>query len=81
MFWHILAKMIFDVMINYCLPYDTKLMIVTVKCCDQVSSSSHVQYLLLDSGGQLMGTDHDPINDQVLGMPGKLGVAHQDHVS
>jgi len=43
-----------------------------------VGSSRYAQYLLLDSP-QLQGLDHDPINDRVLGMPGKLGIAHQDH--
>merc|ERR1719342_1544089 len=44
----------------------------------RVGSSRYAQYLLLDSP-QLQGLDHDPINDRVLGMPGKLGIAHQDN--
>ena len=47
---------------------------------------SHVQYLLLDNRvqGQVPGQalPIDPVlGDRVLGMPGKLGIAHQDHVS
>ena len=47
---------------------------------------SHVQYLLLDNRvqGQVSGQalPIDPVlGDRVLGMPGKLGIAHQDHVS
>ena len=40
----------------------------------------YVQYLLLESGGGPSQAP-DPLEDSVLGMPGKLGVAHQDHVS
>ena len=40
----------------------------------------YVQYLLLESGGGPSQAP-DPQEDSVLGMPGKLGVAHQDHVS
>ena len=48
---------------------------------------SYVQYLLLDNHGSLgqapgQALPIDPVlGDRVLGMPGKLGIAHQDHVS
>ena len=43
----------------------------------QAGHSSHVQTLLLEAG-----LDVTPGRDErVLPMPGKLGIAHQDHVS
>ena len=43
----------------------------------QAGHSSHVQSLLLE-GGLDLGPGRD---ERVLPMPGKLGIAHQDHVS